>query len=173
MSDPDLATLIATARERQGLSRRELARRAGVCPAFVNYLEAGERLPSPERLVRIAEEVGVNPERAERVATRDRRRRAAREEVQVSADLVAEVADEGDSEADLAAKLGVASDRGRRRVERVIGEMRRQLGLDPAQPDETKMKFKRAGSIADRWARRFGPPGVRKGQEWRKRQGAL
>lgn len=44
----DLATLIATARERQGLSRRELARRAGVCPAFVNYLEAGERLPTPE-----------------------------------------------------------------------------------------------------------------------------
>ena len=52
-----IAHLIREARERAGLTRAELARRAGVAASTVGRIEAGTRIPSTdlaERLVRAA-----------------------------------------------------------------------------------------------------------------------
>ena len=52
-----IAHLIREARERAGLTRAELARRAGVAASTVGRIEAGTRVPSTdlaERLVRAA-----------------------------------------------------------------------------------------------------------------------
>jgi transcriptional regulator with XRE-family HTH domain len=51
----DAATLIRTAREAAGLSKRELARRAGTSPAAIVLYESGEREPTLPTLTRICE----------------------------------------------------------------------------------------------------------------------
>jgi transcriptional regulator with XRE-family HTH domain len=51
----DAATTIRTAREAAGLSKRELARRAGTSPAAIVAYESGDREPSLPTLTRICE----------------------------------------------------------------------------------------------------------------------
>lgn len=43
---PEVAGQLAAWRERAGMSKRALARRAGIDPRHVRYLEAGARCPS-------------------------------------------------------------------------------------------------------------------------------
>ena len=50
--------MIRTARERAGLSKRELARRAGTSPAAIVAYESGERDPSVRTLARILAATG-------------------------------------------------------------------------------------------------------------------
>jgi transcriptional regulator with XRE-family HTH domain len=49
----DAATAIRTARETAGLSKRELARRAGTSPAAIVAYESGDREPTLPTLTRI------------------------------------------------------------------------------------------------------------------------
>ena len=66
----DAATLIRTARETAGLSKRELARRARTSAAAIVAYESGEREPTVPTLVRIID--GANARLRIRVApTRD------------------------------------------------------------------------------------------------------
>lgn len=51
----DAATAIRTAREAAGLSKRELARRAGTSPAAIVAYESGGREPTVPTLTRICE----------------------------------------------------------------------------------------------------------------------
>jgi transcriptional regulator with XRE-family HTH domain len=55
----DAATLITRARERAGLSKRELARRAGTSPAAIVGYEQGARDPSVGTLSRILRAAGA------------------------------------------------------------------------------------------------------------------
>jgi len=76
----DAATTIRTARERAGLSKRELARRAATSPAAIVAYEAGHRDPSVGTLERVLAATG---HRGEIVVSRapprpDRERAAAR-----------------------------------------------------------------------------------------------
>lgn len=152
------ATAITKARRDAGLSRRELARRAGVCPATINYIEAGERTPSPAVTARIAAAVGVPTNRLAGLVQADIAARASlyrgHSAEAVTCDIVAAVAEEGDTELVLARKLDLAGDRGRRVIEMRIARMRRDLGAEPASPEETKTDFRRAGNVARRWLRR-------------------
>lgn len=52
------ATAIRLARERAGLSKRELARRAGTSPAAIVFYESGARAPSYATLARIVAAAG-------------------------------------------------------------------------------------------------------------------
>lgn len=54
----DSARLIRIARERSGLSKRELARRAGTSPAAIVKYEAGITSPTVDTLNRIVEVAG-------------------------------------------------------------------------------------------------------------------
>lgn len=153
--------LVTEARKQAGISRRELARRAGISVAFTNYLEAGQRIPGDEALARIAEALDLDPVRAQvarEVTRRRRRRRSERarspEELRAECSRIAEVAEPDDSEVAIAEKL---ADEGyeRRRVELRVASMRRQLGWDAAEPTETKRRLRRAGHVARTWKRRF------------------
>ena len=66
MRDIDAATAIRTARETAGLSKRELARRAGTSPAAIVAYESGDREPSLPTLTRIC--AGANARLAVTVA---------------------------------------------------------------------------------------------------------
>lgn len=50
---------VRQARERQSLSRRELADRSGLSYPYLAQIEAGDRQPSTKALVRIAEALGL------------------------------------------------------------------------------------------------------------------
>jgi HTH-type transcriptional regulator/antitoxin HipB len=73
MFDPaDLGQKLQRVRRRQGLTQRELAHRAQLSPIFIAKVEAGERMPSWETLVRLARPLKVTV----RVAlVRNRKRR--------------------------------------------------------------------------------------------------
>jgi len=57
------ADRMRSARRRMKLSQRRLALQLGVCPSFVNHLEAGRRLPSLPNLYAIANLLNVRPQR--------------------------------------------------------------------------------------------------------------
>jgi transcriptional regulator with XRE-family HTH domain len=65
------AALIKTAREKSGLSKRELARRAGTSPAAIVKYESGQTSPSVDTLNRILNvagwqiECGLRPTRVD------------------------------------------------------------------------------------------------------------
>ena len=72
LKSEDLCREIKRQREKVGLSREQLARRAGVSRVFIYKVEAGERMPSWQTLDRLAKALGVTV----RVAlVRDRQRR--------------------------------------------------------------------------------------------------
>lgn len=54
----DAAAIVSIARERAGLSKRELARRAGTSPAAIVKYEAGTMSPTVETLSRILDAAG-------------------------------------------------------------------------------------------------------------------
>lgn len=54
----DLHRRIRTLRLRRGMTGLELARRAGVSPSYVSLIEHGEKIPSDEVAVRIAQALG-------------------------------------------------------------------------------------------------------------------
>lgn len=56
----DAAVLIRSARERAGLSKRELARRAGTSPAAIVTYEQGSRVPTVDTLMRIVTAAGAD-----------------------------------------------------------------------------------------------------------------
>lgn len=58
----DAATTIRRAREAAGLSKRELARRAGTSPAAIVLYETGERDPSVGTLGRLVRAAGFEGE---------------------------------------------------------------------------------------------------------------
>lgn len=62
----DVADLIRTARERAGLSQRELARRAGTSAAAVCLYETGQRSPGVDTLRRLVAATGATLELAVR-----------------------------------------------------------------------------------------------------------
>ena len=64
-----IGRMIATARRNKGWSTRRLSLETGVSHPWLSKLEHGEYLsPAPERLMRLAETLGIDPERIERVA---------------------------------------------------------------------------------------------------------
>jgi transcriptional regulator with XRE-family HTH domain len=63
-----LGRLLAQARRNKGLSLRAAAHQARVDFAWLSRLEQGRyQQPAPERLTRIAEALGIDPERIDRV----------------------------------------------------------------------------------------------------------
>jgi hypothetical protein len=73
----EAATMIRTARERAGLSKRELARRAATSPAAVVAYERGDRDPSVRTLQRILAATGHRGDVVVRRARRPDREQAA------------------------------------------------------------------------------------------------
>jgi transcriptional regulator with XRE-family HTH domain len=64
-----IGQLIATARRNKGWSTRRLGIEAGVSHVWLSKLERGEYVsPSPDRLMRVTDALGVDPERIDRVA---------------------------------------------------------------------------------------------------------
>lgn len=55
----DVGARIKSLREAAGLSQNELARRAGVSQSGLSYIESGEKSPSVDTLLRIADALGV------------------------------------------------------------------------------------------------------------------
>ena len=151
------ATTITKARQEAGMSRRQVARVAGMCPAAINYIEAGERLPSESAATRIAKAVGMDPAEAVAAVEIDRRERddGWPSSSEITMELIAAIAEEEDTEDDIARRLGVASTRGRRVVERRLARMRTELGITACEPTEAKMESRRAGVIVAKWKRRF------------------
>ena len=49
-----------TIRERRGLTQVALGQRAGMAPASISHFETGQRVPSLESLVRLADALGVS-----------------------------------------------------------------------------------------------------------------
>ena len=64
----DAAEVIRSAREAAGLSKRELARRAGTSPAAIVAYETGEREPSFRTLRRLVRAAGYDSELVTRPA---------------------------------------------------------------------------------------------------------
>lgn len=63
-----LGALVAKARSRIGMSVRDLASELGVHSSWVGFLEQGRYLdPAPDRLARIAEVLGIEPTRIDRM----------------------------------------------------------------------------------------------------------
>jgi transcriptional regulator with XRE-family HTH domain len=64
-----LGKLLQAAREKQGLSFRELAERSGVALASLAHIESGaSREPLPSRVARLAEVLNVDPAEIDRVS---------------------------------------------------------------------------------------------------------
>lgn len=64
-----IGRMIAVARRNKGWSTRRLSGEAGVTHTWLFKLQQGEYLaPAPDRLTRIAEVLGIDPERFERIA---------------------------------------------------------------------------------------------------------
>jgi transcriptional regulator with XRE-family HTH domain len=64
-----LGELVRKAREAKGLSLRTLEAETGVARTWLVYLEAGRSLePSSDRLARVAEALGLDPARIDRVS---------------------------------------------------------------------------------------------------------
>jgi transcriptional regulator with XRE-family HTH domain len=59
MGTADLGKHVKAARLERGTGLRELARQAGIAPAFVTDIEAGRRMPSAEVLARIAAALSI------------------------------------------------------------------------------------------------------------------
>ena len=57
----DIGQRVRGLREEQGLSLRELARRADMTPTGVSLVEQGETNPSSDTLVKLARGLGVQP----------------------------------------------------------------------------------------------------------------
>lgn len=55
-----LAELVRTAREAKGLSRKQLADLAGLDPSYLSRIESGERLPSRDLVLALADALGVS-----------------------------------------------------------------------------------------------------------------
>ena len=55
----DYAKGLQYARERLGLSKRQLAIRSGVHPSYIGHLESGRKKPSLDVLERLAEVLGL------------------------------------------------------------------------------------------------------------------
>lgn len=85
----DAATVIRRARESAGLSKRELARRAGTSPAAIVAYESGDRDPTFRTLRRLVQAAGYDSE----VVTRPSGRRL---DPVVAARRLAEVLDLAD-----------------------------------------------------------------------------
>jgi len=49
-----------TIRERRGLTQVALGQRAGIAPASISHFETGQRVPSLESLVKLADALGVS-----------------------------------------------------------------------------------------------------------------
>jgi transcriptional regulator with XRE-family HTH domain len=64
-----IGRMIATARRNKGLSLRQVSEQTGIPHTWLFRMEHGEFLaPTPDRLVRLAETLGVDPDKIERVA---------------------------------------------------------------------------------------------------------
>jgi transcriptional regulator with XRE-family HTH domain len=63
-----IGRMIATARRNKGWSLRQLSNETGISHTWLLKLEHGEYVtPAPDRLIRVADALGVDPERIERV----------------------------------------------------------------------------------------------------------
>ena len=63
-----IGRMIATARRNRGWSLRRLSTESGISPPWLLRLERGEyTTPAPERLIRVADALHVDPERIERI----------------------------------------------------------------------------------------------------------
>lgn len=62
IQDVDAAAVLRSARERSGLSQRELARRAKTSPAAVSLYESGDRIPRVDTLARLIGATGATLE---------------------------------------------------------------------------------------------------------------
>ena len=157
----ELHEIIAAARLEAGLSRRELARRAGVSAATMNYVESGAKLLDDRRVHAVAEVLGIADGPLLAALRRARRRRSRarppnpdEQTKRAQCAEIASVADPEDSVAELTDKLADAG-LSTWQIERRVAAMRRELGYDPAANDETKSPRRRAGFIAITWRRRF------------------
>jgi transcriptional regulator with XRE-family HTH domain len=64
-----IGRMIATSRRNKGWSLRQLSNETGISHTWLLKLENGSyATPAPDRLIRVAEALGVDPERIERVA---------------------------------------------------------------------------------------------------------
>jgi transcriptional regulator with XRE-family HTH domain len=64
-----IGRLIATARRNRGWSLRQLSNETGITHTWLLKLERGEYLsPASDRLIRVADALGVDPERIERIS---------------------------------------------------------------------------------------------------------
>ena len=66
---PDLASVLWSARERSGLSNREVAERAGIDPSYLSKLVRGSRAPSLVVAERLIDVLGLSE--GEQAALRD------------------------------------------------------------------------------------------------------
>jgi transcriptional regulator with XRE-family HTH domain len=55
-----LRTNLAALRQRRGMTQIELGRRAGIAPASVSHFETGQRTPSLDTLVKLADALGTS-----------------------------------------------------------------------------------------------------------------
>lgn len=63
-----IGRMIATARHNKGWSLRQLSNETGLSHTWLLKLERGEYVtPAPDRLIRVTDALGVDPERIERV----------------------------------------------------------------------------------------------------------
>lgn len=62
MSSATLGQRIKTRRLEKGLTQRELAEAAGITVPYMSKIEADRETPTDEKLRRIAEELGMNPD---------------------------------------------------------------------------------------------------------------
>lgn len=63
-----IGRMIATARRNKGWSLRQLSNQTGISHTWLLKLEHGEYLtPAPDLLIRVADSLGIDPERIERV----------------------------------------------------------------------------------------------------------
>jgi transcriptional regulator with XRE-family HTH domain len=63
-----IGRMIATARRNKDWSLRRLSTESGISPTWLMKLERGEyTAPAPERLIRVADTLRIDPERIERI----------------------------------------------------------------------------------------------------------
>lgn len=71
MAASGIGALLKRARQREGLTLREMGKRLGFSAAHLCELEKGNKLVSPERAVRMARELGLDPQVCVEAALQD------------------------------------------------------------------------------------------------------
>ena len=74
----DLGVLILNARKQRGLSRRQVARAAGISEEYLRRIETMGKVPNDDVVIKLAEVLGIDMQRAVLMAHRDRAPEAAK-----------------------------------------------------------------------------------------------